>query len=107
MSIWEWTTLDRIVRPSSTTEAEVSSHDDSMPRILRSILRGLRVLLQDAGFDLRRAAFDLGLEDLDARLELEVLEALGRGGLFALQDALVVPGLHQLAVLVLGHLDQE
>src|SRR2546423_7466038 len=80
MSIWEWTTFDRIVRPSSTTAAEVSSHDDSIPRIFSLVLRGLRVLLEDAGLDLRRAAFDLRLEDLDAGLELKVLEAFGSGG---------------------------
>src|SRR6185503_13920169 len=106
MSICEWTTFDRIARPSSTTAAEVSSHEDSMPRIFRgSVLLGLRVLLEDPRLDVRGAALDLGAEHLDARLELEVAEAVGIGGLRALHDALVVPLLHQLAVLLLRHLD--
>src|SRR3954469_18112829 len=105
MSICEWTTFERMSRPSTTTAAEVSSQDDSMPRIFTgSILLGFRLFLEDARLDLRLPLLDLGLEDLDAGLQLEVLEALGAGRLLALHDALVAPGLHQLGVLVLGHL---
>ena len=38
MSICDATTLDRISRPSTTTAAAVSSHDDSIPRIRTLIL---------------------------------------------------------------------
>jgi hypothetical protein len=37
MSICDATTLDRIRRPSTTTAAAVSSHDDSIPRIRTSV----------------------------------------------------------------------
>src|SRR5579872_4128125 len=33
MSSWEETTLDKISRPSTTTAAAVSSHEDSIPRM--------------------------------------------------------------------------
>src|SRR5437868_7860707 len=106
MSIWEWTTLDRISRPSSTTAADVSSQDASIPTILiRLIVLGLGVLFQDARFHFRIALLNLRLDDLERRLELEIAEAFGRRGLLALRDALVAPRLHQLGVLVLRHLD--
>src|SRR6266478_5358608 len=38
MSICDATTLDKIVRPSTTTAAAVSSHDDSIPRIFTPLL---------------------------------------------------------------------
>src|SRR5882724_3391411 len=38
MSICDATTLDKILRPSSTTAAAVSSHDDSIPKILTPLL---------------------------------------------------------------------
>src|SRR5260221_14254643 len=41
MSICDATTLDRISRPSATTAAAVSSHDDSIPRIRTLILGAL------------------------------------------------------------------
>src|SRR5436190_12057016 len=105
VSICEWTTLDRMSRPSSTTAADVSSQDDSIPRIfICLIFLGFRFLLQDARLDLVLALVDFGLEDLDRGVELVVAEALGRRGLLALRDALVAPGLHQLGVLVLRHL---
>src|SRR5579863_2066475 len=102
MSICEWTTFERISRPSSTTAAEVSSQEDSIPRIfIRAFGRRpaagglvfgrLRILLEQPGLDLRTPLLDLGLEDLQRRLELEVPEAVRRGGLFAFHDPLVAP----------------
>src|SRR5467141_1330660 len=43
MSICEATTLDRISRPSATTAAAVSSHEDSIPNILKFTLCFLKI----------------------------------------------------------------
>src|SRR3974390_1182133 len=46
MSICEDTTLDRILRPSTTTAAAVSSHDDSIPSIRASLFASVFMALK-------------------------------------------------------------
>jgi hypothetical protein len=45
MSICEATTLDKIVRPSTTTAAAVSSHDDSIPKIFTPLASLLSIFI--------------------------------------------------------------
>src|SRR5580692_273756 len=69
ISIWEATTLERMVRPFTTTAAAVSSQEDSMPRILMA--RWLMV--ESIGIGGLRLIIDYwwGVRQCEARREAE------------------------------------